>query len=188
MPMAESGDITHLLHRISTGDSAAEEELLPVVYSELRRIAARHLSKESAANTLQATALVHEAYLRLNHDRVSNFENRAHFFAISSRVMRRILIENARYRGRLKRGASSVQVPLDESVVVSEASDEIVLAVHESLERLETLAPRQARIIEMRFFGGLEVAEIAQVLDLSIRTVHREWSQARAWLYGELKA
>jgi RNA polymerase sigma factor (TIGR02999 family) len=184
--MPDSGDITLLLQRMSSGDSAAEDELLPHVYTELRRIASRHLAKEHNANTLQATALVHEAYLRLSHDSAANFQNRAHFFAISSRIMRRILIENARHRGRVKRGAAAIHVPLDESVAVGEESDEIILAVHEALERLESLAPRQARIIEMRFFAGLDVAEIAEVMRISVRTVHREWTQARAWLYGEL--
>lgn len=184
--MAAPGDITLLLQRVHAGDESAEHELLPHVYAELRRIASRHLNRESSANTLQATALVHEAYLRLCQSPAS-YENRIHFFAICSRVMRRVLIENARHRDSLKRGAGSRHVSLDESIAVGEESDDIVLAVHAALERLENLAPRQAKIVEMRFFAGLQIEEIAEVLNLSARTIHREWTVARAWLYGELK-
>lgn len=184
--MSEPGEITGLLRRFAAGDSSAEHELLPQVYAELRRIAARHVGKESGASTLQATALVHEAYLRLSQNLAANFENRAHFFAIASRVMRRVLIENARNRGCLKRGAASIHISLDESVCVGEDSDEIVLAVHEALERLEILSSRQAKIVEMRFFAGLQIEEIAEVLQLSVRTIHRDWTFARAWLHGEL--
>jgi RNA polymerase sigma factor (TIGR02999 family) len=186
--MTEPGDITRLLQRIASGDASAEPELMPHVYSELRRIAQQHMRRESGTHTLQATALVHEAYLRLAQGSAANYQNRAHFFAISSRVMRRILIENARHRGRDKRGAGVAHVALDENVLIGPESDEIVLAVHEALDRLESLDPQQARIVEMRFFSGLEVAEIAEVLKLSVRSVHREWSTARAWLYGELRS
>lgn len=185
--MPESGDVTTLLRRVASGDAAAEHELLPFVYSELRRIAGNHIGRESLGNTLQATALVHEAYLRLNQNPASHYENRAHFFAIASRVMRRILIENARSRGAIKRGAKSIHVSLDESVSIDQQSDDVILAVHEALERLESLSVRQAKIVEMRFFAGLQIEEIASVLNLSIRTIHREWTIARAWLYGELR-
>jgi RNA polymerase sigma-70 factor, ECF subfamily len=185
--MAEHGVVTALLKRIAQGDTAAEELLIPHIYDELRRIASRHLAKEHHASTLQPTALVHEAYLRLSRDALSSYENRNHFFAIASRVMRRILIDHARRRGSAKRGATIVHLPLEEGLQVAGDTDELVLAVHAALERLEALDARQARIIEMRFFAGLEVAEIADILKLSVRTVHREWTTARAWLYGELR-
>lgn len=186
--MSVPGDITRLLQRLSNGDISAEGELLPWVYAELRKIAGRHLAKEYSSASLQATALVHEAYLRLHQGASVNYANRSHFYAVASRVMRRILVENARQRGRIKNGAGAVHVPLDEALVVHESSDQFVLALHESLERLEKLDPRQAQIVEMRFFSGLEVGEIAEVLQLSRRSVHREWTAARAWLYGELRA
>lgn len=185
--MSEPRDITRLLQRVSSGDASAESELMPHVYAELRRIAQQYMRRESGTHTLQATALVHEAYLRLSQGVIANYQNRAHFFAISSRVMRRVLIENARNRGREKRGGGAIHLPLDDSILVGPDSDEVVLAVHEALDRLEVLHPQQARIVEMRFFAGLDVAEISEVLKLSIRSVHREWSTARAWLYGELR-
>ncbi len=185
--MPDPGEITALLRRFASGDSAAENELLSHVYTELRRIASWHIRKESVSNTLQATALVHEAYLRLSQSPASNIENRAHFFAIASRVMRRVLIENARNRGCIKRGAAATHISLDESVKVGADSDQIVIAVHEALERLELLSSRQAKIVEMRFFAGLQIEEIAEVLQLSVRTIHRDWNFARAWLHGELR-
>ncbi|BDC48070.1 extracytoplasmic sigma factor ECF [Bryobacterales bacterium F-183] len=185
--MSEQGDITRILQRVSEGDAAAQSELMTFVYAELRQIAARHLAREYMANTLQATALVHEAYLRLYQGAQIQYANRSHFFAVASRVMRRILVENARQRGRAKHGAGAVHLPLDEKICLDESSDALILALHDSLDRLEKLDERQARIVEMRYFAGLEVAEIATVLKTSRRTVHREWTLARAWLYGELE-
>jgi RNA polymerase sigma-70 factor, ECF subfamily len=182
----EPVDITQLLRRVSSGDAEAEHELLPLVYAELRRIAGLHVNRESSENTLQATALVHEAYIRLNRHPVNGYQDRTHFFALASRVMRRVLIENARQRSSGKRGGNAVTIALDESIPVSSDSLELVLAVNEALDRLEVLAPRQARIVEMRYFAGLSLEEIATILDLSLRTVHREWAVARAWLRGEL--
>lgn len=186
--MSDPGEITRLLQRASQGDASAQGELMPFVYAELRKIAARHLAKEYAAHTLQATALVHEAYLRLRKGATIHFTNRSHFFAVASNAMRRILVENARRRGRARQGAGAVHIPLHDTIYLDESSDDFVLALHDALGRLAALDPRQAQIIEMRYFSGLEVQEIAEVLQLSRRTVHREWETARAWLYGDLRA
>jgi RNA polymerase sigma factor (TIGR02999 family) len=162
------------------------DELFPLVYAELRRIASREMRRERPGRTLQTTALVHEAYLRLLKDASLSFENRAHFLGIAARAMREILIEHARGRGARKRGGGAVRITLDEVVApVAEPSID-VLALDEALERLARLDERHARVVELRYFGGLSVEETAAALELSPATVKRAWTLARAWLYREL--
>jgi RNA polymerase sigma factor (TIGR02999 family) len=178
-------DVTRLLAEWAAGDEAALDRLMPLVYQELRRIADRALGRERQGHTLQATALVHEAYLRLVRQHSAQFQNRAHFFAIASQVVRRILVDHARRRASVKRGAGAAPVTLDMDVT-DDAPSVDALVLDEALERLASLDPQQARIVEMRFFGGLTVEETADVLRISPRTVKRDWSMARAWLRREL--
>jgi RNA polymerase sigma-70 factor, ECF subfamily len=179
-------DITRILIAAREGDRDAVDRLLPAVYDELRARAANYLKRERVSHTLQPTALVHEAYMRLvNYEKV-DWQCRAHFFATASEAMRRILVDHARTRRRGKRGGGAVQVTLDEMVGPLEVQDYDVLALHEALERLAELDERQAKIVELRFFGGLSNHEIAEVLHLSERTVRADWVHARAWLAIEL--
>jgi RNA polymerase sigma-70 factor, ECF subfamily len=180
-------DVTLLLNKLAAGDQKAASELVPLIYEELRRLAARHLSHERPDHTLQATALVHEAYVKLAAQKDAKWQNRAQFFGVASQAMRRILVDYARGKQRIRRGGKQHKVPLDEVLLVSPGSSEEVLAVHESLSRLETLDARQARIVELRYFGGLKVEEIAEVVGISGKTVMRELNVAKAWLYGDLK-
>lgn len=180
-------DVTSLLNRLADGDLEAEAKLVPLVYEELRRLAASRLRRERPNHTLQATALVHEAYLKLADQRNVKWQNRAQFFAVASQAMRRILVDYARARQRNRRGGRQAQVALDEVCVVSRQPSDEMLAVDESLARLEKVDPRQARIVELRYFGGLTVEEIAELLGISGKTVTREWHVAKAWLYGDLK-
>ena len=181
------GDITQLLHKLTGGDQDAERELFPVVYTELHRLAAALMRRERATHTLQATALIHEAYLQLIDQRDKDWANRVHFFAVAAQVMRRVLVDHARTHRAAKRGGAWRQVNLDEALTLtSEQSDEIV-AVDEALSRLTQLDPRQGRVVELRFFGGLTEDETAHVLGIAARTVKRDWRVAKAWLHGELK-
>ena len=161
--------------------------LLPVVYEELRRLAAAYLRRERPGQTLQPTALVHEAYLRLIKDRPGRWQNRAHFCAIAAHSMRQILIERARARGALKRGGAQARVTLDEGLVAGESRGIDLVALDEALERLEQLDPEQARLVELRFFGGLTIEETAEAMAISPATVKRHWTVARAWLARELE-
>jgi RNA polymerase sigma factor (TIGR02999 family) len=161
-------------------------ELFTLVYAELRRIAAREMRRERPGRTLQTTALVHEAYLRLLKDASLSFESRAHFLGIAARAMREILIEHARGRGARKRGGGAVRLTLDDATAAVAAPDVDVLALDEALQRLARLDERHARVVELRYFGGLSVEETAAALDLSPATVKRAWTLARAWLYREL--
>ena len=161
-------------------------ELVPLVYAELRRIAAREMRRERPGRTLQTTALVHEAYLRLLKDASLSFESRAHFLGIAARAMREILIEHARGRGARKRGGGAVRLTLDDVTAPVAAPSIDVLALDEALQRLARLDERHARVVELRYFGGLSVEETAAALDLSPATVKRAWTLARAWLYREL--
>jgi RNA polymerase sigma factor (TIGR02999 family) len=180
-------DVTLLLNKLTAGDQNAAAELVPLVYEELRRLAARHLAHERSDHTLQATALVHEAYLKLAGQKDAKWQNRAQFFGVASQAMRRILVDYARGKQRIRRGGKQQKLSLDDVLVVSPGRSEEVLAVHESLSRLETLDARQARIVELRYFGGLTVEEIAEVVEISTKTVMRELNVAKAWLYGDLK-
>ena len=182
-----SNDVTILLAEVTKGDQQAASKLIPLVYDELRRLAGGYMRRERADHTLQATALVHEAYLKLVQHQPLDWQNRAHFFGIAAQVMRHILVDHARARGREKRGAGQKLASLEEALVVSPEKPVELLKLDESLKRLTKLDPRQGRIVELRFFGGLTVEETAHVLGISPKTVKREWSVAKAWLHGDLK-
>jgi RNA polymerase sigma factor (TIGR02999 family) len=169
------------------GDSLGISRVMPIVYDELKRLARRYMARERAGQTLQATALVNEAYLRLRKDKVQFWQNRAHFCAIAAHAMREILVERARARKATKRGGSRVRVSFENAVVASEGASIDILALHESLDRLLELDPQLARIVEFRFFGGLTVEETAEILDSSPATIKRNWSMAKAWLRKEME-
>jgi RNA polymerase sigma-70 factor (ECF subfamily) len=180
-------DVTALLRAWADGEAAALEQLMPLVYEELHRRAAGHLRRERSGHTLQPTALVHEAYLRLvNQDR-ADWKNRAQFFGVSARIMRRILVDHARAGKMAKRSGGLVRVTLDDAVSRSLPRDIDVLALNEALTRLSAFDPRKSQVAELRFFSGLSLEETGHVLDISIATVEREWQAARAWLYAVLK-
>jgi RNA polymerase sigma-70 factor (ECF subfamily) len=184
MQSAAANDITQLLARFSAGDQDAEEKLVTLVYKDLRRLARHYLAAERRDHTLQATALVHEAYLRINMQTEFQWQNRSHFFAMAARAMRRVLVDHARGVKAVKR--EGAKVSLESALLCSAEQSVHMLALDEALERLALLDARQARIVEMKFFGGLSVEEIAQLLNISVRTVKRDWTHARAWLYGQL--
>jgi RNA polymerase sigma factor (TIGR02999 family) len=188
VPLPPAGAITELLERARGGQEPAVEELVPLVYGELRRIARRYMRHERPGQTLNATALVHEAYLRLFKDQDVSFQNRAHFLGIAARSMRQILVEHARARDADKRGGERRRITLDERVAATASRDIDLLALDEALERLARLDERHARIVELRFFGGLTNEETAAALDISPATVKRAWTVARAWLHRELSA
>ncbi|MBS1797141.1 MAG: sigma-70 family RNA polymerase sigma factor [Acidobacteria bacterium] len=180
-------NVTELLIDLSNGNAGAVELLLPAVYGELRRLAASYLRHERVDHTLQPTALVHEAYLKLIDQTRTNWQNRAHFFGVAAGAMRRILIDHARLHKAEKRGADYQKIQLDTNIdKVVELRGELV-ALDEALKELEKLAPEQARLVELRFFGGLTFEETAEVLGVSLRTAKRHWRLVRAWLYGKLK-
>jgi RNA polymerase sigma factor (TIGR02999 family) len=185
--MAESsGEITSLLTRLKAGDQSAQEQLIPLVYNELRRLAAHYMRGERPDHTLQATALVHEAFLRLTSTEVVDWQSRAHFFAIAAQTMRRILVDHARAAGSAKRSGGQHRISLESAIVYSPEQSRDMLALDEALGRLEQRDARQCRIVEMRFFAGLSLDETAEALGISARTVKRDWSMARAWLHAEL--
>ena len=177
-----------MLQEWGGGDRAALEELMPLVYDELHKQAARYLRRERAGHTLQTTALIHEAFLKLVGQREANWESRNHFFAIASQAMRRILIDHARAKHQEKRGGGNVALALDEVEPVSEGSDERVdlLALDQALNRLARIDQQQVRIVELRYFGGLSIEETAAALNVSRATVVRDWSVAKTWLRREL--
>jgi RNA polymerase sigma factor (TIGR02999 family) len=180
-------DFTSTLAAAAQGDPHAAEQLLPLVYDELRRLAAQKLTQEAPGQTLQATALVHEAYLRLvNGDEARHWDNRGHFFAAAAEAMRRILLNRARDKKRLKRGGDHKRVNLDQLAVVDDASDDDLLALDESLEKLARESPACAELVKLRFFAGLTLEEAAAALGLARRTADRLWAFARAWLYQSL--
>jgi len=180
-------EITQLLIGLKDGDrAAAAAKLMPLVYEEFRALAARHLRHERADHTLQPTALVHEAYLRLIDQTRVDWQGRTHFFAVGAQAIRRILVDHARQRKRQKRGGGAGRVALDESVALAPQREEEILALDEALEKLGKLDHRQAEVVEMRFFAGMSVAEVAEVLGVSKRTVEGDWTMARAWLMREL--
>lgn len=187
MPNPSTAQVTQLLLAWGDGDEAAFERLVPMVHAELRRIARRQMGHERGDHTLQATALVNEAYLKLIDIEKVKWQDRAHFFAMSSRVMRRVLIDFARARGYQKRGAGAHKVTLDEGRVVSTGRGADVIALDEALEVLAKLDPRKSQVVEMRYFGGLSIEETAEALGVSVRTVKRDWTMAKLWLFRELK-
>lgn len=188
-----SNQVTVLLLRWREGDRQALEELMPIVYDELRRLASHYLRQERRDHTLQSTALVNEAYLRLAGQNPPEWQNRAHFFGIAARVMRQILVEYARGRGAAKRGGGAAKITLDSSIALPQQINVDVVALDKALSELSQLDEQQSRIVELRFFGGLTIEDTSEVLGVSPATVKREWVTARAWLYramsgGELPA
>ena len=182
-----TGKVSALLRAWRAGDSLALEQLTTLVYNELRRIASRYMRDERAGVTLQTTALVHETYLRLMDMANVDSEHRGQFFALAAQMMRRILVDAARERRSQKRGGEVVRCNLDECAVVSSEPDRFVLALNDSLDVLERLAPRQAKVVELRYFGGLTEEETAEAMSTSARTVRRDWQFARAWLMSEVR-
>jgi RNA polymerase sigma factor (TIGR02999 family) len=181
-----ANEVTQLLQDAQRGDRDAVDRLLPLVYAELRRVAARQLRREREGHTLQPTALVHEAYLELVGQRELAWQSRAHFIGIAAHLMRQILVRNARRRGAAKRAGGLVQVPLDDAMPRAAGEDVDVVALHEALETLAAKDARLARIVELRYFGGLTIEETAEVIEVGTATVEREWRAARAWLRREL--
>jgi RNA polymerase sigma factor (TIGR02999 family) len=181
-------DVTHILSAIEQGDPHAAELLLPLVYEELRQLAAQRLAQERPGQTLQATALVHEAYLRLvDADKAQTWNSRGHFFAAASEAMRRILVEQARRRKAAKRGGHVQREALDASEIVAPAADEQLLAVHDALDDLAQTDPQAATLITLRFFGGMTMTEAAEALGLSVRSAHDLWAYARSWLRRQMR-
>lgn len=179
-------NVTQLLVEGSKGNKEALDQLLPIVYDELRRQAARYLRQELPGHTLQTTALIHEAYIRLIDQRNVQWQNRAQFFGIAAQLMRRILVDHARTKKRVKRGGSNLRVSLNEALAVTKGSEVDLIALDQALDKLAEIDPQQSRVVELRFFSGLSVAETAEVLDISPATVKRDWSVAKAWLYREI--
>ena len=185
-PLQQATQVTELLRAWRSGDDAALNQLSAKVYDELRRVARRYMRNERPGNTLQTTALVNEVYLRLVDVKNIDWQHRAQFFALSAQMMRRILVDAARARGSHKRGGGAAKVNIDDTAVVSPQSDRSILALHDALDALAEMAPRQARVVELRYFGGLSVEEVVEVLKIAPRTVERDWEFAKAWLTREL--
>ncbi|HTR25419.1 MAG TPA: sigma-70 family RNA polymerase sigma factor [Terriglobales bacterium] len=183
MPHESSSPVTELLARWRSGDQNALDALMPLVYSELRQLAQHYLRRERSDHTLQSTALVHEAYLRLAGKNPPQWQNRAHFFGIAAHLMRQILVEHARGHGAAKRGGGATRMTLDESLVIAQQKDVDVIILDKALEELTELDAQQGRIVELRFFGGLTIEDTSEVLGISPATVKREWVTARAWLF-----
>ncbi len=183
---SDDKNITELLVGYGHGDKEALDQLMPIVYEELRRQAARYLRKERPGHTLETTALIHEAYVRLVDQRHVQWQNRAHFFGIAAQLMRRILVDHARTKKRVKRGGSDIKVSLADANLAVKTQDLDVVALDEALQRLTQLDEQQSRVVELRFFSGLSVEETAEVLGISKATVKRDWSMAKAWLHREL--
>ncbi|TNE85319.1 MAG: sigma-70 family RNA polymerase sigma factor [Deltaproteobacteria bacterium] len=179
-------EVTELLVRSREGDEAARNALAPLVYDELKQLAARHMRREHSAHSVQATQLVSDAFMRLVGQARVDWESRSHFYALASRVMRQILVEHARARGRQKRGDGATHVSFDDVVTVSTDRDEDILAIEDALEALEAIDPRQAEIVTMRFYGGMSMQAVADALGMSKRSADREWALIKAWLRREL--
>ena len=182
MSTPSSNDVTRLLVDWGNGNEAALDELIPLVYAELHRLAGRYMWREGRGHTLQTSALINEAYLRLVDQKRMQWQNRAHFFGVAARLMRQILVDHARSRSRAKRGGGARMVSLaEQSVIAKEIED--VIALDDALKNLSEMDPRKSQIVEMKFFGGLTTEEVAEVLNVTTRTVEREWRKAKAWLY-----
>jgi RNA polymerase sigma factor (TIGR02999 family) len=183
----DSPDITRILRQWGDGDREALDALIPLVYEELRRQAARYLRRESQEHTLQTTALIHEAYIKLIDQRNTDWQNRAHFFAISAQAMRRILVDHARTKHRDKRGGNELKLPLDEGMAVADARANIdLIALDEALTRLQAIDEQQSRVVELRYFSGMSLEDTADVLKISRATAARDWAMAKSWLHREL--
>ncbi len=181
-----TGDVTRLLHRLGDGDARASDELFPLLYKELRSIAERFMARDSGQQTLQPTALVHEAYLKLLHSSDPDFKNRDHFLAVAAKAMRQILVDRARARATEKRGKGLTATALDQAVILFEQRAIDLVALDESLNELAHMDPQLARMTELRFFGGLDTTETARILEVSRRTVERGWTTTRAWLRARM--
>jgi len=179
--------VTELLANWSKGDQEALNKLMPLVYDELHKLASRYLRRERQDHTLQTTALVHEAYLKLVDQRNANWENRVQFFAVSAQLMRRILVDYARRHRASKRGGDLYRLSLDDALVSTEEKDAELLGLDEALDRLAAIDPQQSRVVELRIFAGLTLEETGQALNISPRTVRREWNMAKAWLHRQIK-
>jgi RNA polymerase sigma factor (TIGR02999 family) len=191
--MLSMSEVTRILSAIEEGDPHAAEQLLPLVYDELRRLAAQKFAQEKPGQTLEATALVHEAYLRLvasvdaSAPREQRFSGRGHFFAAAAQAMQRILVEQARRRNAAKRGGQAAREELQESAIAAPEPDQDVLAVHEALEQLSQIDPVAANLVQLRFFAGLNMQEAAEALGMSVRTAHGIWAYARSWLHRKIR-
>jgi RNA polymerase sigma factor (TIGR02999 family) len=186
--MSSSKNVSQLLKKWGAGDEAALEQLMPLVYSELRRLASNYLRRERQNHTLQPTALVNEAYLKLIDQKSARWQNRAHFYGVAAQLMRRILVDHARQRQAAKRGGTSQErLSITSAGQIGEKPDLDLLALHEALEELKTFDPQQERIVELRYFGGLSIEETAEVMGISHATVERDWKMARAWLRRKLE-
>ena len=182
-------DVTQILSRIETGDPTAAEQLLPLVYDELRKLAAHRLTQEKPGQTLQATALVHEAYLRLvDGDGAQRWNSRGHFFAAAAETMRRILVENARRKGRMKHGGDAQRVELHDSDLATTLPDERLLAIDEALDQLVEEDPQAAELVKLRFFAGFSITEAAEILGMSRSNAYAQWAYARAWLQSKVES
>lgn len=181
-------EITQVLEAIGRGDGCASDELLPLVYAQLRQHASARMARESAGQTLQPTALVHEAWLRMFGDGEQKWQNRAHFFGAASQAMRRILIENARRKSRLKRGGDQLRIDIEQLELAATTPDEKVLLIDEALEKLQEQDPEKARVVVLKFFGGLTNQQVAESMDVAERTVERHWAYAKAWLFQSIRA
>jgi RNA polymerase sigma-70 factor, ECF subfamily len=187
MTSQPADDITQMLIELTDGNQDVVDQILPHIYGELRRLAGSYLRRERSDHTLQPTALVHEAYMKLVDQRQVKWQNRAHFFGIAAQVMRRILMDHARKHKAEKRGGEADKLPLeDEILVVSTNRSDQLLALDEALETLAKLDPQKAKIVELRYFGGLSIEETAEVMGVSVPTINRQWRTAKAWLYGQL--
>ena len=183
---AEKGEVTLLLNAMQGGDPAATEKLLPLVYDELHRLAKSYMGRERAGHTLQPTALIHETYLRLTGKSI-DWQNQAHFIAVAANVMRRVLVDHARAHNAGMRGGNRVRVELEEGLAISQERSSEMLALDDALNELEKLSPRQAKVVEMRYFAGLSLEEIAAILQIGPRSVEREWASARVWLFEKMR-
>ncbi len=179
-------DVTELLVDWRNGDKRALDQLIPLVYNELHRIASRYLRRERQGHTLQTTALINEAYMRIVDQNSVNWQNRAHFFGVAAQMMRRILVDHARSHLYAKRGGGAQKLTLDEAIATPQERDLDLVALDDALSTLAAIDPQQSRIIELRFFGGLTIEETAEVVSISPATVKRDWNMAKAWLYGEI--
>ena len=183
-----SGEVTQLLSDARQGTPGAHDQLFSIVYAELRRIAANYMRRERGDHTLQATALVHEAYMQLVDQTRVNWQSRAHFFGVAAQLMRRILVDHARNQGAQKRGGNAQVLAIEDNIGIASVPEVAFDELDEALNRLQALDPDQAKLVELRFFGGLTVEEAAEVMGISTATVEREWRMARAWLHNQLTA
>ena len=186
--MAETQDVTQMLKAMSAGDNSVPEKLLPVVYEELRRLAHGYMQNERSDHTLQATALVHEAYIQLVDWKNVSWQNRAHFFAAAAQMMRKILVDHAREKNALKRGGGLRTIALDDAISFPNHNNVDLMSLDDAMTELNSFDPQQAKIVELRFFGGLTIEETAHAMDISDSTVKRDWQIAKAWLFNRMKA